>query len=65
MTQFFYQCIIACRHDYSELDDAMPQAINQDIGFSIQTRLPVTRWVTNKLQYQYNTNNLMKSRERV
>ena len=32
---FFSLCIIACRHNYSELDDATPQAINQDFGFSI------------------------------
>ena len=27
--------IIACRHDYSGLDDSTPQVINQDFGFSI------------------------------
>ena len=32
---FFSLCIIACRHNYSELDDATPQPINQDFGFSI------------------------------
>ena len=26
---FFSLCIIACRHNYSELDDATPQSINQ------------------------------------
>ena len=28
---FFSQCIIACRHNYSELNDATPQASNQSI----------------------------------
>ena len=36
---FISQCIIACRHNYSELNDATPQAsnldINQDFGFSM------------------------------
>ena len=27
MTYFFSPCIIACRHNYSELDDATPQSI--------------------------------------
>ena len=29
MTYFFSLCIIGCRHNYSELDDATPQSINQ------------------------------------
>ena len=32
---FFALCIIACRRNYSELDDATPQSIKQDFGFSI------------------------------
>ena len=32
---FFCQCIIDGRRDYSELADATPQAINQDFGISI------------------------------
>ena len=31
---FFSLCIIACRHNYSELDDATPQASNQSIKIS-------------------------------
>ena len=32
---FFSLCIIACRHDYSEMDDAIDASINQDFSFSI------------------------------
>ena len=35
MTFFFSLCIISCRHNSSELDDATPQSINQDFSFSI------------------------------
>ena len=32
---FLSVCIIACRQNYSELNDSTPQSINQDFGFSI------------------------------
>ena len=35
LLNFFSLCIIACRHNYSKLDDATPQSINQDFGFSM------------------------------
>ena len=49
---FFFLCIIACRHNCSEVDDETPQAINQstnqDLGFSIymgiDTYISLTQW---------------------